>query len=206
MRRFILSGGYNIGVRYEIVNNTLITTPDFSFENFGRAHDYISEAGIMRSSLQTVYNLSSSSLVLDELSATTDENARAVAFFLLRSNFLNSGPTPTPLRIGILSNLFHLPKALHSFKTQLNIFFGGKVQIFLYPLPAEDYCILDEARPPSDYQNYIVDIGNAYQWAMDQGIIPKGMIDVDQLLKIMRARKGGDLSQTVTGLFNWNSL
>ena len=108
--KMIISGGYNFGVRYN--NQEVLTKPDFSFSAFAKARrEYTSEAAAMAGVILKSSALNPASILLEELSATTEENAAFVAIMLKRT------PTFTGVKkIAILTLLYHMERALPIFK------------------------------------------------------------------------------------------
>ncbi len=107
--RMIFSGGYNFGVRYDDEN--IMSPPDFSFQALATAQRArTSEARAMRDIAHECFDVKSSQILLEEGSATTEENAAFVNIMLKRSTF--TGMT----KIGVLALLHHLPRALTIFK------------------------------------------------------------------------------------------
>ncbi len=108
--RMIFSGGYNFGVRYD--DETIIAPPDFSFQALATAQRArTSEARAMRDVAHEAFDVKPSQILLEEGSATTEENAAFVNIMLKRSTFTGIG------KIGVLALLHHLPRALSIFKT-----------------------------------------------------------------------------------------
>ncbi len=113
--KVILSGGYNFGVRYD--DAQIISPPDFRLSSFSRARqNRISEAQAMFDIAVQCFDAPADYILLEELSATTEENAAAVNIMLKRSTF--SGMT----KVGVLALLHHLPRALTIFKTACTSF------------------------------------------------------------------------------------
>jgi len=129
---------------------------------------------------------------LDEISATTDENARVVSMLVQRENFLYLKEFPS-IRLGLVSNLYHLPRALNLFKTQLENSNVNTVNRFgLIPLPSEDYCIF------SDSRDWIQELTNYYS-GMNTNTSTTHW-DTTRLNQIMRARLAGQLGSSVISL------
>jgi len=163
VKRFIISGGYNVGVRYDLVNNTVFASANFSFEAFALARQWPSESEIMKRVMCEELGVPAASVLLEETSATTDENAKLGAVILSRSNFFtrsnNAGAEKSRLRVGVLTNLFHMPRAILSFENELaSSLCQSGPSIDLVPLYVEDYI------PFSHYQdsNWIALMENYY--------------------------------------------
>lgn len=109
--RIIFSGGYNFGVRYN--DEVIMQPPDFSFQALSTAqHARQSEARAMRDVAVECFNAQPRSILMEELSATTEENAAFVNIMLARSTFAGTR------KIGILALMHHLPRALSIFKKE----------------------------------------------------------------------------------------
>ena len=131
-QRAIFNGGFNVGVRYWL-NGTLLSPPDFSFAAFARASRYPSESGVMKDYVMQAFGLPSSAVLLEQTSATTEENAYVDAQILNRTNFL-----PPIKTLGLLTNLYHMPRAFISFRSALSL-----IGIQPCPVFAEDMvCLL----------------------------------------------------------------
>lgn len=131
-RKLIISGGYNFGVRYK--DESVLTKPDFSFTAFSRARwsQQPSEAKIIADCLVDEFKIDPDFLLLEELSATTEENAQFVKIMLKRK------PTFEGVkRVAILTLLYHMEKSLLAFKT-----FGLDAE----PLFAEDLLASDDPK------------------------------------------------------------
>lgn len=127
--RFIVSGGYNVGVRYNLKSNQILTNADFSFEAFAEARHIGPSEAFVLGAYMTSLGIPRKYILLEESSATTVENARMTAIILSRTNFINLNRTMT---IGVLTNLFHMPVALSAFREHLP---NAQVE----PLFAEDW-------------------------------------------------------------------
>lgn len=108
--KMIISGGYNFCVRYDL--DKVLTKPDFSFTAFSVARfEYSSEAqeiaNFMTKDNKEIWH----KIYLEELSATTEENAEFVKIMLKRT------PTFDQVeKVGILTLLYHMEKALPIFR------------------------------------------------------------------------------------------
>jgi hypothetical protein len=126
-KKFIISGGYNFGVRYD--DNKVLKTPDFSFEAFTHARRKKSEAQIIAEFLHEKFNVPLDAMLLEELSATTEESVEFLKILLKRSTFTFAK------RIGVLSLLSHMKYALPLFRSaNLNV----------EPLFAEELLVLEK--------------------------------------------------------------
>lgn len=130
--RFVLTGGYNIGVRYGL--DLLIPTfgaegsnrkPNFSEKSGIKAKRYRSEASVMAEFIRKNYNMPPEALILEEDSRTTEENARYCKLIVERCGFK---------KIGLLTSLYHMERALKEFRKA-----GLKVE----PIFAEDLLPLE---------------------------------------------------------------
>lgn len=134
---FILSGGYNAGVRYDL-NGNEFRSANYSFSAFGLARNLLgpSEALVIRNFMWEHENVPLNRMVLEETSASTEENARCCAVILSRR--LGFVPEGRIVKVGILTNLFHIARATTWFRTLLSsdVF---SVQMVI----AEDWIALD---------------------------------------------------------------
>jgi uncharacterized SAM-binding protein YcdF (DUF218 family) len=108
--QMIFSGGYNFGVRYD--DGKILNPPDFSFPALSTAQvARTSEARAMRNVAVDDFGAKSQCILLEEMSATTEENAFCVDIMLKRTTFTNVK------NIGILALFHHLPRALAIFRS-----------------------------------------------------------------------------------------
>jgi len=126
-KRFIISGGYNFGVRYN--EREILKNPDFSFEALARTRQEKSEAEVIAEFLYREYNVPLEAMYLEELSATTEENAEFVKILLKRKSTFDFAQ-----RIGVLTLIYHMEKALPIFR---------KIGLEVEPLFAEDLIALE---------------------------------------------------------------
>lgn len=186
--RFIVSGGFNVGVRYDFEMNAVFAKPNFSFEAFALARRRgPSEAQIIAQVMQEEYGVPSAAILLEDLSATTQENALFVRQILSRS--LAEGVDGTDLSrmkpIGLLTLLYHMSRALDTFRSA-----GMEVE----PVYAEDVLALDASR------NWAEEVARYYE-------TPKGGKQwAESIRKIMTARSQGDSSRTVAKLLKEESV
>lgn len=131
--KFILSGGYNFGVRYDLDLSVPVfgtptsdRKPDFSDETRIKAKWYRSEASVIAELLRTEYGVPPEVLILEEDSKTTKENAQYCKAIAERCGWK---------KIGLLTSLYHMERALKDFQEV-----GLKVE----PLFAEDLLPLEE--------------------------------------------------------------
>lgn len=131
-RRFILSGGYNIGVRYDLdlsvpVFGTAASDrePDFSDEARLRAKWYRSEASVMAELMRVICCVPPEALIFEEDSKTTKENAQYCKEIVERCGLKETG---------LLTLLFHMERALNGFQ---------EAGIELKPVFAEDLLVLE---------------------------------------------------------------
>ena len=127
--RFIVCGGYNFGVRYDL-NNELIMPPHFSFETRAVARTRgESEAQVFKREMSSV--IPDENILIEEFSTTTAENAQCVAMIL--SHTLAEGMDGTDLRnlkkVGLITESSHMNRAVEEFR---------KVGIEVIPMPAEE--------------------------------------------------------------------
>src|SRR3989344_7100486 len=125
--RLMVLGGSNFGVRYDdlaIFNeqHPRQKTPVFTFETFA-ASDYNrkSEAAAIKDFLVKEFYIPSDKVFAETLSATTDENAAFLAIILKRRPDPKSskgilGVDIGSEKIGILTLLYHMERALPIFK------------------------------------------------------------------------------------------
>ncbi len=131
-QRFIVSGGYNFGVRYDLDLSVPIfgtqasdRKPDFSDEARMKARWYRSEASVMAELLKTEYDIPPEILILEEDSKTTKENAQYCKVIAERCGWK---------KIGLLTLLYHMGKALKEFQ---------EAGLQIEPLFAEDLLMLE---------------------------------------------------------------
>jgi len=124
-KRFIISGGYNWGVRYD--DRQIFPKPDFSFEAFTRARRMgKSEAEIIRDFMREHCGIPEDTMLLEEVSATTEENAEFLGVILERPTFSEAKG------IAILTLAHHMERALPAFRAIMEV----------APLLAEDLLTL----------------------------------------------------------------
>lgn len=189
--RFIVSGGYNVGVRYELNKNTVFTNANFSFEAFAVARTLgPSEGTIMKGVLCSNFSVPSSAVLVEETSATTDENAEFGGLILSRYGLgvpVSSDDTKT-MFVGVISNLFHLPRAVPTFVSR---FEGINFNATLTPLYAEDWCCLNTA---VDWPELMRD----YYTVPRSGV----QFNATAIAEIMKRRRNGDLTVSVGSLLD----
>ncbi len=179
----LLSGGSNVGVRYWM-NGTLMSNADFRFVTFARARDAgPSEARAMGDYLTEELGMPPSAYLLDEMSATTEENGVVTRMLLRRTNFLGNQS-----QAGVVTNLYHMSRALSDMaKTTAR---PGDVP--LCAVFAEDFAVL--SRRSRFWRDQIM----RYYSVKRSGLL----VDSKQLLAILNARIAGDTTQTVGSLVN----
>jgi len=113
-QRFILSGGYNFGVRYDLDLSVPVfgtpasdRKPDFSDEACLKARWYRSEASLIAELMKTEYGVLPEVLILEEDSKTTKENAQYCKAIVERCGWK---------KIGLLTLLYHMEKSLKEFQ------------------------------------------------------------------------------------------
>lgn len=134
--RFIMHGGYNVGVRY-LLNGTLLSPANFTFESFSLARGFISEGEVMKQTLCSSFSVSEAQVLTEEVSATTTENAAEASLIFGRAGFFsgsNVTNSNSNLTVAVLTNLYHMVSALPDFKAA---FLQSGIEVF--PLFAEDY-------------------------------------------------------------------
>jgi len=163
--RIILSGGYNIGVRYDIDLSVPVfgtassdRCPDFGVEARVKARIYRSEASVMAEFITRHYKVPPEDMILEEESRSTEENALYCKGIAKRSGWK---------RIGLLTQLYHMERALGSF---------GKVGLEVIPLFAEDFL-------PMENNSWIDKICKYYS-------VPKGgkQWDIQKMSTLLRTR------------------
>ncbi|MFQ6049856.1 MAG: YdcF family protein [Candidatus Paceibacterales bacterium] len=144
--KFIISGGGNFWVRYD--ENEILPKADFSFEAFVRGRNEKSEAEVIRDYMKS-HGVLEKAMFLEELSATTKENALIIKILLERTTF------DFAKRVAILTLAYHMERALPVFQEA-----GLNIQ----PLFTEDVLAL-EGKPGVDKvcQYYSVPKGGK-QW------------------------------------------
>ncbi|MBI2054136.1 MAG: YdcF family protein [Candidatus Staskawiczbacteria bacterium] len=165
--KFILTGGYNIGVRYAMELDVPVygtpgsdKKPDFSEEAKQRASRYRSEASVIAEVMKKEYGIPLWALLLEEESATTQQNAEFCADIV--EDLFWSRVGGQRARIGILTLLYHMERALKEFK---KAFAEKKVDdvAFVYPLFAENLLSFETQWVDKICQYYSVPKGGK-QW------------------------------------------
>lgn len=151
-RGFIVSGGYNIEVRYGLeLKNPVYNgkpgsekEPDFSEQAKKQARIYRSEASVMAEFLRSEYQVPSWQMILEEDSSTTQENAERCCEILEDMFWELAGSKKA--RIGVIALLYHMKRALRAFE---NIPMESSVSdiVSFFPLFAENLL----ARAGSDW-------------------------------------------------------
>jgi uncharacterized SAM-binding protein YcdF (DUF218 family) len=139
---FILSGGYNVGVRYDL-NGNEFRIANYSFAAFALARNLLgpSEALVIRTYMWQHKGVSLDRMVLEETSASTEENARVCTVILSRKFGFFGERRRQIINVGILTNLFHIARATMWFRALLpNDSFSVQMVI------AEDWVALDLSR------------------------------------------------------------
>jgi uncharacterized SAM-binding protein YcdF (DUF218 family) len=109
--RFIISGGYNVGISYSLETNTIFTTKRRDFKSCALARfQGPSEAWVIAQSL-IEKGIPENSLILEKCSTFTIENTFFTSIILKRY-FTDLGNT----KIGILTSCSHISRALKAFK------------------------------------------------------------------------------------------
>lgn len=175
--RFIVSGGYNVGVRYDLDLKVPIfgrpgsdRQPDFSEEAKQRARVYRSEASIIAEVMRKEYDVPSEALIFEEDSDTTSANAKKTKEILERLGVK---------RVAILTLLYHMEKALEEFRKV-------GVDAVLVSVFAEDILALDHTLNwAAEIVDYYKEPRGSKQW------------DAERIREIMQARAEGELSLSV---------
>ena len=149
-KKLIVSGGYNFGVRYD--DSEILKTLDFSFGAFVDARMCQSEAEIISGYIAR-YAVPLGVMFLEELSATTEENAEVLKIILKRTTFTFAK------KIAILTLAYHMEKALPVFKNA-----GLEVE----PLFAEDLLALEGETGIAQVCNYYSVPKGGKQWPVDK--------------------------------------
>lgn len=112
--RFLLSGGYNVGVRYPETlaeprygDNSFVPPKNFSDIARMRARRHRSEASVMTEFLQLMYQMPPECFILEEQSHTTKENALFVQAICKRMGIKH---------IGLVTNVYHITQATQAFR------------------------------------------------------------------------------------------
>ncbi len=116
---FIICGGHCFGVRYDPETNEILRPPNFSFEAMARASSFISESAAIKLHITAGDNaVPEENIIVEELSATTAENAQCAKIIL--SHTLASELEGTDLsgmkRVGIITQSTHMARALAEFR------------------------------------------------------------------------------------------
>ncbi|KPV65475.1 MAG: hypothetical protein AOA65_0079 [Candidatus Bathyarchaeota archaeon BA1] len=149
--RFLISGGYNFWVRYD--GCQIFSNPHFSFKAFALARREKSGAEVIRDYLKENYEIPEEAMFLEELSATTEENAEIFKILLKRPTFAFAD------RIAILTLLYPMERVFPIFKEA-----GLKVE----QLFAEDLLILEDKSWIDRICDYYSVPKEGKQWDVDK--------------------------------------
>lgn len=169
-RRFILTGGHNIGVRFDLDISVPIfgrpdsdREPDFSEAAKEKARCYRSEASVMAELMKKDYAVPPEVLILEEDAHSTADNAKKVKDILKRISVTD---------VALITNLFHMDCAIQEFRQ------AGMTCKPLYAEPP--YVKEDENRLPIVLSYYSTPFGNVLwnkeevcDWLLNGGNIPK---------------------------------
>jgi len=152
---------------------------NLSFEAFAEARGYPSEGYVFRQALIN-YGVPLENIFAEEMAIATDENAEFVC--LLLSRFAQRTFHREALKIGVLTNLFHVPRAIAFFNRFLPDGFT------LQPIYAEDWIALQD-KSWADYMKLF------YRY-------PRGGVqyDVTKIGDIMNERNNFNFSRSVAEL------
>ena len=182
---FILSGGYNIGVRYDLDRSTPVfgnpnspKKPDFSKRAQQKARCYRSEASVMAEIMIRDYGVPPEVLILEEESRTTAENAQNTLRILGRLNVK---------KFTILTNLFHIQRAVKEF-----VFTQRPIAMLPSTLLAESLYVKEDRRHLSlvlDYYSGSLggmtwNQGEMRRWLLKNGDVPTPHVPVVSLNKL----------------------
>lgn len=114
--RFIISGGYNVGVRYWADRPGVLASTERTFSQCAAAqfNGLPSEARLMATHLHERFGVPYERMLLEESASDTVENAAFVKLLLAR-NWLDL-PTGNALRIGLLTSSSHMERAVGIFR------------------------------------------------------------------------------------------
>lgn len=132
--KFIVSGGYNFGVRYWADKAGVNPSVQRSFDACALAQTdgLPSEARLIAGLLHERHGVPRSSILLEESSTDTIENAELVKV-LLRRQWLDL-PQGNALRVGLLTSASHMDRALAVFRDAGVAITGSIVAETLLPL------------------------------------------------------------------------
>jgi hypothetical protein len=109
--KFFISGGYNVGIRYN--PKQILQPPNFSFEALAKARWLgPSEAQVICEEM-VKKGVPQEKIFLEELSTTSEENAEMLRIILKRTTFQGIK------KIGIMSLLYHLQRVASLFKERI---------------------------------------------------------------------------------------
>ena len=153
-KKLILSGGYNMTVRYDCDLNAPAFNsgpgskmPDFSETARRQARLYRSEASVMAECLIRDFSVLPEDIILEEESATTAENARESLKVVNRLFYGRNGSSADIFNVGVIALLYHMPRAFVSFLSELmKIGADTNERIKIIPLFAEDLLMLEDTR------------------------------------------------------------
>eukprot|EP01095_Lingulamoeba_sp_RSL-Kostka_P017190 TRINITY_DN8797_c0_g1_i1.p1 TRINITY_DN8797_c0_g1~~TRINITY_DN8797_c0_g1_i1.p1 ORF type:complete len:285 (+),score=70.44 TRINITY_DN8797_c0_g1_i1:332-1186(+) len=174
----IIAGGYNEGVRYNL-GGYLIEPANTTFAAYSNARNGESEAFVMKEWMQSIFNIPESTILVEETSTSTIENAQVSNILLTR--LAQYTFDKQNLNVGLVTNLYHMGRALQNFKD-----YSYKYATFT-PLYAEDYICLVQ----SQYgDNWINTLYNYYEESYPQ-------YNPDLLKEIMQLRQSGNYTYSV---------
>ncbi|KAA0150270.1 hypothetical protein FNF31_06087 [Cafeteria roenbergensis] len=184
----VTSGGYLIGVRYEIVNNSILVPPNSTFASYATARNYASEAFVLKQNMvQGVgpgVSVPPSAVIVEEDAASTAENALAAGAMLGQRLAQYTFHKPS-LCQAVVTSLYHMPRAMDDFEQADST----NSQVAAY---AEDWVALI---PPTPQRDWIPILRSYYS-----SPIGGHQYNVTLLGEILEARRGGDLSRSVAEL------
>jgi uncharacterized SAM-binding protein YcdF (DUF218 family) len=179
--RFLLSGGYNVGTRYDDKVGRLFARPDLSFEAISKARfRSISEAYAMYCYMRREHDVPRESFIFEEHSTTTRENAQFSSIILAR--YLEGDQQGTDLsklqRIGLITQLYHMERAVKEFRN---------MGLMVDPLFAEDLLALDGDK------KWVTRIAEYYVNNEKEG----KKWDADMIFEVLTERIKGDFSRSI---------
>lgn len=176
------------GVRYEIVNNSILVPPNSTFASYATARNYASEAFVLKQNMvQGVgpgVSVPPSAVIVEEDAASTAENALAAGAMLGQRLAQYTFHKPS-LCQAVVTSLYHMPRAMDDF-AQAD---STNSQVAAY---AEDWVALI---PPTPQRDWIPILRSYYS-----SPIGGHQYNTTLLGEILEARRSGDLSRSVAEL------
>lgn len=169
--KFILSGGYNFFVRYDLNRDVPVygstpdsQKPDFSDSTQKKAKIYRSEASLIAQFMRQEYEAHEEMLILEEDSKTNLENAQFCRE-IVRRLYQKEKSRLGPYSVGILTLLYHMEKALPLFQNEMKEIKGRNGhKIDIASFFAEDILVKADNSWVGEICSYYKDPKGGKQW------------------------------------------